>query len=260
MNKIRIAYEEVLPVAVAFIWEIKDVVDRLAIAGSLRRGVAEVKDVEIVARPTYIGATNMLEYHMQQMLLMNVVHKRKNRAGHDIAWGQSGQDSRFKAFVFREMPIDLFIVLPDRQWGPTFLIRTGSGRANEALVTRYGVRNRNGDRGLLPEGLRFGDGAVWRGSERLDTPEEEDVFNACHLPWIAPPYRTPAEYAKQHVWWNDGVRQNTEPTCGLLYGDFKADGIWQFDKPRRIPGISELGERGKLPGEYSSPIVQLSLF
>ena len=239
----RNAFDEALTIAANFSINLRGVVDRLAIGGSLRRGVDVVKDIEIVVRPKYFDAGNMLEVKMEHLWENGFVTKRLNRNGHEIAWGKPGEDSRFKAFTYRGVAIDLFIVLPDRDWGPTMVLRTGPGEANQALVTTEGKRTRNGVWGLLPAGMRFEDGALWNGSEKLDTPEEVDVFNAIGLPWIPPHLRDHQAYRN----WLGLPPDYWEPTCGY---------IWRFGRPVEIPMITELGKAG----DFSRPVTQQSLF
>lgn len=163
-----------------------DVVQRLEIAGSLRRDQQLVGDIELVMAVNEIVP---FEQRCSELLEAGLFRKRLNKHGAPIGWGQ-----RFKAVIFNEVPVDLFIVLPDRQWGPTMVLRTGPGSANGVLVTTRGIRNRDGLLGILPQGLAWREGAIWDGDTRLDTPEEIDVFAACGLPYLPPYMRTAAEY------------------------------------------------------------------
>lgn len=163
-----------------------DVVQRIEIAGSLRRDQQWVGDIELVMA---VEDGEAFERRCGEMLERGVMRKRLNTRGTSIGWGQ-----RFKAGVFRDAPVDMFIVLPDRQWGPTMVLRTGPASANGVLVTTRGVRNRDGLVGVLPAGLAWREGAIWRGDVRLDTPEEIDVFAACGLPYLAPYERDAGEY------------------------------------------------------------------
>jgi DNA polymerase/3'-5' exonuclease PolX len=183
-----------------------DVCDRLHIAGSLRRCKQQAGDIELVMTPRYAGDLNLLELRCEDLLRCKVVEKRLNKNGHTIAWGKAGESSRYKAVVYKGRAVDLFIVLPDRQWGPTFLIRSGPDRANRVLVTAEGVRTRDyNDLGILPEGMAFNEGAVWSGMMRLDTPEEADVYAALGLPYIQPYARSVGMYQLL------GKRRNDHP-------------------------------------------------
>lgn len=194
MSKIRRPVEEMLPVADRLIAQLGPGCRRIALAGSIRRGEAMVGDIELVCQP----AGDKVEAVLADLLRMGRIEKRKKSNGHFLAWGP-----RYKAFDFSGVPVDLFIVLPDRQWGPTFLIRTGPQDANQALVTTAGTVNANGYAGVLPRGLKFRDGGVWKSStspqtslesgeglQKVDTPEEVDVFRACGLPYVPPVLRS----------------------------------------------------------------------
>jgi hypothetical protein len=69
-----------------------------------------------------------------------------------------------------EIGIDLFITTPD-QWGYTLALRTGPGDFNKAWVTQ---RSKGG---LLPKDHWFSGGWLWKGKERVATPEESNIFD-----------------------------------------------------------------------------------
>lgn len=163
--------------------------ERAAVAGSLRRGKTDIGDIELVLKPTFIDGLNLLEERTADLLREGTLTLSRKSNGSLKANGE-----RYKAFLFEAMPVDLFIVLPDRHWGPTLLIRTGPGDANQVLVTTVGTRTRDGLRGILPRELAFRDGGVWDEGHQLHTPEEIDVLHACGLPWIPPNERTVERY------------------------------------------------------------------
>lgn len=195
-----------------------DVCDRLEIAGSLRRGVQQVSDIELVMKPKYLeqkdmfgevgGLVNLLEQRCDELLSNGTFEKRLNKNGAPIAWGKPGEESRYKSIACKGAPVDLFIVLPDRQWGPTMLLRTGPGDANQVLVTSDHLKNREGFTGILPGDMQFDNGALTRNWLPLDTPEEDDVFAAIGLPYIPPPYRSIAIYQLWAKRRNYGARED----------------------------------------------------
>jgi DNA polymerase/3'-5' exonuclease PolX len=168
---------------------------RLEVAGSIRRGKAEVGDIDLVALALPGDPLSAL---IDELERGGVVSKGLNKNGDPISW--SGRPCRHKALVWGEWTVNVFIVQPDRQWGPTLLIRTGPGEGNEALVTASGQRSPNGVAGVMPPGMRWLDGAIWRetadGWVKLDTAEEVDVYAALDLPWLRPDLRTAAEYQR----------------------------------------------------------------
>ncbi len=199
-------HAEMLALALEVAGLIGGACDRVAIAGSLRRMKPVVKDIELVVQPSYRpvwnGLWNELDAWCETLLKRGTLQKRLNARGHTIAWGKewttaerNGDEmpppgSRFKAAIYKGVPVDIFIVLRDRQFAPTLLIRTGPNEANQALVTPSGVVNQNGIRGVLPSGMRFDEGAVWQDGRKLDTPTERSVFAACGLPYVSPHLRT----------------------------------------------------------------------
>jgi len=196
-GKVRIPLAEGALLAVEVVDLLADVCSRIAIGGSIRRGKAEVGDIEIICAPLSEVA---LFRRMDELLRMGHLTQRKNKNGHNIAWS-----NRFRAAVYKGFPLDVFIVLKDRQWGPTMVIRTGPGDANKVIVTKRGMRNNDGNIGILPPGVKFDQGAVWRLVDShvlVDTPEEEEVFYACGLPFIAPHLRSVETY-QFSSWWHE---------------------------------------------------------
>lgn len=163
--------------------------ERAAVAGSLRRGKADVGDVELVLRPTYIDGVNLLEERCADLLRANVVALAKRSDG-----AIKSNGPRHKVLVYDGVPLDMYVVLPERHWGPRMLLSTGPGDANGVLVTSAGQRNREGNMGVLPRGLVFSDGGIYDGETLLTTPEEADVFHACGLPFIPPNERSVLRY------------------------------------------------------------------
>lgn len=220
-----------------------DVAERLEIAGSLRRGKQDLGDVELVMMPKFketfnlfgdpTGKINLLDARCDEMLRLGLVEKRLNKNDNPIAWGE-----RYKALLVNGIPLDLFIVLPDRQWGPTMLIRTGPGSANQVLVTQEGARNREGNVGILPTGMIVEDGQLWKHGRRVDTPEEQDVFAALDMPYIPPYARTVQEY---QLWasrrrarydWQKGRRSNV---VGYGYREIKWKALPTWDEVASSP-------------------------
>ena len=65
-------------------------------------------------------------------------------------------------------------------WGALFTLRTGPSRYSKNLVTSVGWG------GHMPRDMRLEDGCLWRGEERIDTPEEADFFAALGIPMPDP--------------------------------------------------------------------------
>lgn len=187
---------------------------RLAIAGSLRRGKPDVGDVEFVIRPYVEGAVNRLHERMVALEAAGVVTKRLKSNGTVYAY-----NGGHYAFIFKGVNVELWGVRSDRGWGPTMITRTGPGDAGKVLVTKDGVINSDGNRGILPHDLRFHEGGLWRGDELLDTPEELDVFAACGLSWLPPSRRSVASYQRISTFRKElcSIDRFAPMTCGNQY-------------------------------------------
>lgn len=156
---------------------------RIEIAGSLRRGRADVKDIEIVCVPSVsderdlfgeLTGTDALRPRVDALVRSGVLSWRVN------ASNESGR--RFYALRVEDMiNLDLFAVLAPAQWGAIFAIRTGPAEYSQAAVTRCRSR-----------GLRCVDGHLERVSNGsvVPTPEEVDFFRACGVPFVPPERRT----------------------------------------------------------------------
>lgn len=173
-------------------------------AGSVKREKALVGDLEIIVAASDAG----IDQECDALLAAGVLEKRLNKRGHAIAWGE-----RQKAAVYRGLPLDIWIVRPDRYWGVTEVLRTGPKELNRMLVTVRGQKTPDNLPGLCPPDLVWRDGAIWRlptreaaetyepkeplpaGSIRQYTPEAEDVFAVMGLPYMSPEQREPSVYA-----------------------------------------------------------------
>jgi DNA polymerase/3'-5' exonuclease PolX len=174
--------------------------ERIEIAGSLRRGKTEVHDSEGVAIATgrtlpdrLFGAveencldvriTGLLELSDNSGLQARYVENKRADGSVDV---QTKLGPAFKALVYHDIPVDLFVVRPPASWGVIFGLRTGPGDWNIQLVTDC--------KGI---GRRVAGGQVerWVGAssswEPVPTPEEGDFFAAIGQPWVEPKDRSP---------------------------------------------------------------------
>ena len=158
---------------------------RVVIAGSARRGVEWVSDLELVAEPVLErdlfggvdeSARSGLEVRVDELLAEGRLQLRETSAG------IKRNGSRFKAlaarpsFTHEVIPVDLFLVRPPASWGALLTIRTGPDHYSRDLVTR-----------LRHRGMRCERGHVLRDNgEEVSTPEEVDFFRACGLPYVEP--------------------------------------------------------------------------
>lgn len=160
---------------------------RAEIAGSIRRGKPDPKDIEIVAVPKMYqepvpnqqlsGDTEMLDVDALSRVLDHLAIAGTIERGR--AWGP-----RYKQVLFRGAVVDLFEVLPPAQWGVIYAIRTGPALFGKRLVTKIY------DGGFMPAGMRVEGGVLWRAGVPVATPEELDYFREIGLPCWPPEERT----------------------------------------------------------------------
>ncbi len=164
-----------LSVAQEFINIIKKDVERIRIAGSIRREKDTVGDIEIVCQPIW---KNGLNIKMQNLLEMGVIDL--NRPRKDNKKNPFGERYYRINYLLNNTayPIDLFVVLPPAQFAVIYLIRTGSADYSHWFV-QQGYKY----------GIRVIDGHLEQNGKVIDTAQEIDVFDAMHVPYRDPKYR-----------------------------------------------------------------------
>lgn len=160
---------------------------RAEIAGSIRRGKPEVKDIELVVIPKWENHTNALLLFAQPEPI-NLLHEWAISTGvvrwikpgtpDIVTWSVKPDGKYWRGLLPQEIKLDLFLTTPE-SWGIIFLIRTGSAEFSEAVVTHA---KRIGKR-CLGGYLQTAEGDV------IETPEEESVFKALGLEYVSPDER-----------------------------------------------------------------------
>lgn len=238
-------HAEMLDLATEVIALLAESCTRIAIGGSLRRGKSMVGDIEIVCQPDFQHLPtakggfirirqNAVNWMCDSLRNQQVFQPRLNMSGHPESWAD-----RHKRAWYKGAKLDLFIVLPDRSWGYTMLLRTGPGDANQVLVTREGVRNREGNLGICPQPYEFKDGDLHVGEVRIETPQEKDLFTAMGLPFITPRLRSVEMYQR----W---ARRRTDP--------FPDEWLKKYDlRSRGWVGAPEMADQGERAASSSTP-------
>jgi DNA polymerase/3'-5' exonuclease PolX len=174
---------------------------RIAIAGSIRREKETVSDIELVAvplieeadggdlwgTPVELDRLNDLVAKLMEVRLLQPRAVESHRADGSVTTGER-MGSAYKALVYRDMPVDLFIVRSPAQWGVIFTIRTGPAEWSHRLVTDCQKYLR-----------RVAGGQVWRAGQLVPCPEEEDFFRTVGQPWVEPRERSAARVHIQKV-------------------------------------------------------------
>jgi DNA polymerase/3'-5' exonuclease PolX len=176
----------------AFVDAISGTYDRLVVAGSLRRRLAMIGDIEIVASPKVehvVGGlfgdqgedVDRLDARMAALLDNDEVSKRLDRNG-SPRWGPT-----LKYLTYQGARVDLFTPSAER-FGWILLLRTGPAAFSRQLVVERGRRTKDGRPGLLPPLIVPRDGwLTWRVSgERIETSSEEAVFDLFRLTYLPP--------------------------------------------------------------------------
>jgi DNA polymerase/3'-5' exonuclease PolX len=157
---------------------------RIEIAGSIRRGKPEVKDIEIVAMPILkpplprFGDKAVFKTPLDKLIaamLVDGVVAAKNGAKYKQIEIMDGNMLVIK--------VDLFLVTPPAQWGVIQVIRTGPAEFSQWMVTPKSKG------GALTNGYHVEGGCVvhdMQADYRISMPEEINFFAFCGLEWVEP--------------------------------------------------------------------------
>lgn len=182
MGKIKYPRTQALAIAEELQAMLSPACERIAIAGSLRRGKPEVGDIELLfvskksQRPD--GLFDSVEVNVcsevcDMLLKHGILAKRPNVNGH-FAWGES---NKLAIHVASGIPVDLFATsLP--AWWVALVIRTGSKETNLALTN-----------GAMKKGaslMAYGIGVRWSNGEITPAISEQHVFEMCGIPYVEP--------------------------------------------------------------------------
>jgi len=174
--------------------------DKLAIAGSVRRGKPDVGDIEIVCQPKKIAVGQV---DIFAGVGAEVVHP--DFINTVYAFGQREIGAAVGRYMRILLPqgikLDLFMPQPDDFWR-IMAIRTGSSEySSKVLATAW---KKLGWCGVSPHGLRRiqdceeikheGKASTWKlvnpdGERPPVWQSEEDLFAWLQVPWIEPKYR-----------------------------------------------------------------------
>lgn len=182
---------EAITAARAFVDHLDGTYDQLIVAGSLRRRLAYVGDVEIVAVPRTEPVTidllaeqvvvrDLLDERMADLLEAGAVEKRLDRNGVP-RWGPT-----LKYATFQGIRVDLFCPEAERM-GWILLLRTGPAAFSRQLVVERGKKTKDGRPGLRPAHVRCADGwLTWSSGERISTPTEAEACRVLGIPYAEP--------------------------------------------------------------------------
>lgn len=163
------------------------VVERIEVVGSIRRGKAEVGDVELLYVPKLVPRLNMFdEVEGHQNLALDLISELREQGVLTDRIDKNGRPafgSRYQRVQFRDVPVDLFACLAPAQYGVLQMIRTGSAEFSRGMVTSQHVG------GALPMGMRIQDAQIIDRGTPLETPDEETFFAQIGMPYVDPTKR-----------------------------------------------------------------------
>lgn len=164
--------------------------DRLEVAGSIRRGKPDPKDIELVAVPRVVAsvARDMFDvpFNLGNVSLLDGGLNKLLAAGEwalDRVLKRNGPKYKRLCHLNSGICCDLFITTLD-SWGVIFTIRTGPGDFSKELVTR-----------ALRLGMKVSEGQLWRvhrddSCTVVPVATEQDFFAALRLSYLEPHERT----------------------------------------------------------------------
>lgn len=196
--------KEAFEAASALVEEMRPFCERVEIAGSIRRGCQEVKDVELVVIPRRLpgnvldlfGTTeevNSLHAWALEAEGRGLLRWIKTGTSEVIPWTPKPEGKYWRGLVRETVKLDLFLARPDN-FGLIFLIRTGHKKFSSGVLghakrntpyqtessyfEEHEIKGRGEPEGYLVEKKRWG--------RRVETPEERDVFDLLRLEWVEP--------------------------------------------------------------------------
>lgn len=192
-----------LPIAEKLIAFLSPACEEIVFAGSLRRGVDQVTDLDIVLLPKQEPAPHARAVFGQ--LPPKVYRWKIDQLIGELADSDEifirKNGPRLKKFRIREslLDVDLSIVYPPARFGVILALKTGPADFSHWLVSR-----RRGLGGALPNGFRIQGGAVYLGEDKakdleslpsIGFDQERAFFDWLELGWIPPAERV-AEWGK----------------------------------------------------------------
>jgi len=185
-KKKRYPREAAIAVARELVGQLAPVTERLVVAGSLRRGKAEVGDVEILFIPRReerqvdlfnVGPIDLAEEKIAMVLRYGDLAKRRTARG-SVTWGER---NKLAVHCASGIPVDLFAAT-EANWWNYLVCRTGPAELNRricsAAIARGWKWNPYGSGFTRPDG-----------SSEVAMTSEQEVFEFVGLEYKPPHLR-----------------------------------------------------------------------
>lgn len=178
-NTAKRPYQQVYGVAARLAEKLTPACTRLEIAGSLRRKVDMVGDIEIVAIPRPV--VNLFGEPTGQTLVDQLISTWPVEM---ILDGQKQKKFLVTSRQGETYQVDLFLQPDPATWAVNLLIRTGSADFSHWLVTPRSLGGAMWD-DCASRGAR-----IYYGDQPVALPEESDLFTFLQLDYLEPKFRT----------------------------------------------------------------------
>lgn len=174
--------EDAMPIAKELIEQLRPFVERIEIAGSLRRCKDQVGDIELLfiprldTRQSDMFSTEPVDLAHEQlnhMLASGQLQKRPSETG-VCTWGRL---NKLAIHTASGIPVDFFATTPENWW-VSLVIRTGSKETNLQLTT-----------GAQRKGAKlnaYGSGITWSDGSQTAATSEQHVFELCGVEYRYP--------------------------------------------------------------------------
>ena len=176
MAKCKVSYDVGLEYAIRLKNYLGPVCERIEIAGSLRRKVTVIGDIEILCIPK---RDRDLFGNLVGISWLDPVLSQMVEDGRLLAGDKNGNKYKtFYAGSYPDLQIDLFITDLER-WPVRYAIVTGDKNFSRSLVT---PKNKGG---LLPSQYTMRDNFIWEGMTKVPLETEREFLELCGG-WVDP--------------------------------------------------------------------------
>lgn len=148
---------------------------KIKIAGSIRRQVPFVGDIELLCIPKYVDGVDQLDREIGWLMFQHILDFRLNKLGSKVY----GRQNKLLVHLSSGIGVDIFSST-EMNWGMALLVRTGPKEWNIRVMSRL--------RELGMQGHAYGGVSAADGKE-INCPDEEAVFRCLEWAYVPPDRR-----------------------------------------------------------------------